>query len=76
MATLDDQLIIAADGNQNLITELYPKDDDNIDEDADFAVRDSLAVEFKRNESAETAAEINLMAPFFDLTYDFVLRPL
>ncbi len=66
---------VTADGYQDLITELYPDDDKYIDEDAVFGVRDSLAVPFTRNSSADEAAKHGLDAPFFDLGYDFRLRP-
>ena len=66
---------VSAPGYRDLITELYPEDDRYIEEDAVFGVRDSLAVPFRRNDSAERAAAFNISAPFFELTYDFVLRP-
>jgi hydroxyquinol 1,2-dioxygenase len=66
---------VTADGYQDLITELYPDDDKYIDEDAVFGVRESLVVSFARNNSADEAAKHGLDAPFFDLGYDFRLRP-
>lgn len=66
---------VSADGYQDLITELYPDDDQYIDEDAVFGVRESLSVTFAPNESTEDASRYGLSAPFFELTYDFVLRP-
>lgn len=66
---------VTADGYQDLITELYPDDDQYIDEDAVFGVRKTLSVNFAQNDSAEDAKSYGLSAPFFDLTYDFVLRP-
>lgn len=66
---------VSAPGCRDLITELYPDDDRFIDEDAVFGVRDSLAVPFRRNDSAAAAKKFNISAPFFELTYDFVLRP-
>ena len=66
---------VTADGYQDLITELYPDDDKYIDEDAVFGVRDSLAVSFARNSSPDDAAKLGLHIPFFDLEYDFRLRP-
>ena len=66
---------VSADGYQDLITELYPDDDHYIEEDAVFGVRDSLSVTFARNESDDDARLYGLNAPFFDLTYDFILRP-
>lgn len=66
---------VSAEGYQDLVTELYPDDDRYIGEDAVFGVRDSLAVKFARNESDDDASLYGLNAPFFDLSYDFVLRP-
>lgn len=66
---------VGAAGYRDLITELYPDDDRYIDEDAVFGVRESLAVPFVRIDSAEEAARHNLTAPFFELRYNFVLRP-
>ncbi len=66
---------VSAAGYQDLITELYPNDDDYIDEDAVFGVRDSLSVAFKRRESPDEAKLHGLNAPFFELDYDFRLRP-
>jgi len=66
---------VSADGYQDLITELYPDDDPYIEEDAVFGVRDSLSVTFARNDSGDDAKLYGLNAPFFDLTYDFILRP-
>jgi protocatechuate 3,4-dioxygenase beta subunit len=67
---------ISAPGHEDLVTELYPDDDAYIDQDAVFGVRESLAVSFRRDDSAEAAARHGLAAPFFDLHYDFGLRPL
>jgi len=66
---------ISAPGYRDLVTELYPEDDPYIDEDAVFGVRQTLAVPFRQSESAAAAAEHGLTAPFFDLQYDFGLRP-
>ena len=66
---------VSADGYQDLVTELYPDDDRYIDEDAVFGVRDSLAVTLARNNSDGDAKSFGLNAPFFDLTYNFILRP-
>lgn len=66
---------VSANGYQDLVTELYPDDDRYIDEDAVFGVRDSLSVTFARNESEDDAKAHGLNAPFFDLKYDFILRP-
>ncbi|NKB21561.1 MAG: hydroxyquinol 1,2-dioxygenase [Alphaproteobacteria bacterium] len=66
---------ISADGYQDLITEIYPDDDEYIDADAVFGVRDSLAVSFKQTTSEDTVAQHGLNTPFLTVEYDFRLRP-
>ncbi len=66
---------ISADGFQDLITEIYPDDDEYIDADAVFGVRDSLAVSFKPVASEEDAAQYGIKSPFLTVEYDFRLRP-
>jgi hypothetical protein len=38
-------------------------------------VRDSLVVEFIKNESRGDAARYGFKAPFYTVDYDFVLKP-
>lgn len=66
---------LSAEGYRPMATQLYVEDDQYIDEDAVFGVRNSLAVGFKRNDSADEAAKYNLQAPFWVVEYDFRLRP-
>ncbi len=40
-----------------------------------FGVKDSLIVDFRRNESQAEARQLGLKAPFYRASYDFVLRP-
>lgn len=68
-------VIVRADGYRKLTTEIFVEDDRYIDEDAVFGVRDTLAVAFRRNDSAAAAAEHRITAPFFEVTYDFGLQP-
>ena len=67
---------ISAEGYQDLITEIYPDDDEYIDADAVFGVRESLAVAFKPTTSEEEARQYGLQSPFLTVEYDFRLRPL
>lgn len=67
---------VSAEGYQDLITEIYPEDDEYIDADAVFGVRDSLAVEFKATTSEAEATRYGLKSPFLTVEYDFRLRPL
>lgn len=66
---------VTAKGYNELVTELYPADDPYIDADAVFGVRASLAVPFRRNDSAEDARRHNLAVPFWTVDYDFGLSP-
>ncbi len=68
-------VIVRADGHRPLTTEIFVEDDRYIDEDAVFGVREMLAVTFRRNDSAAAAAEHQIEAPFFEVTYDFGLQP-
>jgi hypothetical protein len=43
--------------------------------DVVFGVKDSLIVDFKRNESQAEAQKVGLKALFHSASYDFVLRP-
>jgi hydroxyquinol 1,2-dioxygenase len=64
---------LTAPGHLDLVTEIFPEDDQYIDEDAVFGVRRSLAVPFPPATDA-VAAEWKLKPPCFDLNYDFRLR--
>jgi hydroxyquinol 1,2-dioxygenase len=64
---------LTSPGFLDLVTEIFPEDDQYIDQDAVFGVRSSLAVPFPPAD-AETAAQWNLNQPCFNLLYDFRLR--
>ncbi len=64
---------IAADGYRPLVTELFPGDDPNIDNDAVFGVRDSLRVDLDEAADAEEAAAYGVSVPYRRVEYDFVL---
>jgi protocatechuate 3,4-dioxygenase beta subunit len=66
---------VTAPGYDELVTELFPADDPYIDGDAVFGVRASLAVPFRRSDSAELAAAHGLPTPFGVVDYDFGLCP-
>ncbi len=67
--------IVSAQGFKPVTTEIYVEGDPYLDSDAVFGVKDSLVAEFVRNESADEAAKWGLRAPFYAMTYDFVLEP-
>ena len=66
---------VSAPGHETVVTHLFVKGDPYLDSDAVFGVKQSLIVEFKRIESESEAREVGLTAPFYSVSYDFVLRP-
>lgn len=68
-------LRISAGGFAPLTTHLFVKGDLYLASDAVFGTKDSLVVDFVRNTSEEEAARCGLRAPFYTVTYDFVLQP-
>lgn len=69
-------LLISAEGFAPLTTHLFVKGDQYLDSDAVFGTKDSLVVDFVRQDSAEKAARYHVTAPFYTVEYDFALRPL
>ena len=66
---------VSAPGYAPLTTHLFVRGDPYLDSDAVFGTKDSLVVDFVRNDSAEDAGRHGVRAPFSEVTYDFVLRP-
>ncbi len=69
-------LLVSAEGFSPVTTHLFVKGDPYLDSDAVFGTKDSLVVDFVRCDNAEEAARYNVTAPFYTVTYDFVLQPL
>ena len=67
--------MVSAPGYETVVTHLFVKGDPYLESDVVFGVKDSLVVEFKRNESQAEAQKLGLKAPFYSASYDFVLRP-
>ena len=67
--------IVSAKGFEPLTTQLFVDDDDYLDSDAVFGVKDSLVVGFRRHDSADEARGEGVSAPFYTVAYDFALRP-
>ncbi len=65
--------IVSADGCAPLTTHLFAAGDPYLASDVVFGVKDSLIVDFVRNDSAEEAARYGVSAPFYTVQYDFVL---
>lgn len=64
---------IQADGYRPLVTELFPGDDEHIDNDAVFGVRDSLRVDVDEANDNEEAKTYGVETPYNKVDYDFVL---
>ncbi len=69
-------LLISAEGFASVTTHLFVKGDEYLDSDAVFGTKDSLVVDFVRNDSVEEAARYGVQAPFYTVEYDFLLKPL
>lgn len=67
--------IVSAPGYEQVITNLFVTGDPYLDSDAVFGVKNSLVVEFTRNDSADEAKKLGVQTPFFRATYDFSLAP-
>ncbi len=67
--------IVSAEGNQPVITQIFVEGDAYLDSDAVFGVRDSLVVDFVKNDSQDEADAYGFKASFYQVNYDFVLRP-
>jgi len=67
--------MVSAPGYESVVTHLFVKGDPYLDSDVVFGVKDSLIVDFKRNESEAEARKLGLKVPFYSASYDFVLRP-
>jgi hydroxyquinol 1,2-dioxygenase len=67
--------IVSAPGYETVVTHLFVEGDPYLESDVVFGVKNSLVIDFKRNESEVEAKKLGLTAPFRVASYDFVLRP-
>ena len=69
--------IVTAAGYQSLVTELFPDDDQYLDEDAVFGVREQLVTHYVRQDalspSDQTQVEAKLTPPYCTVDFDFRL---
>lgn len=70
--------IVTAPGFQTLVTEVFPKGDPYLDQDAVFGVREDLIMTYKPVERAELPADLaardRLPAPMATVAFDFILK--
>ena len=68
--------IVEAPGFEKVATHLFADDDDYLDSDAVFGVKDSLIKRFERHEDEAEARACGVRAPFFTVDHEFRLAPL
>ena len=65
--------ILEAKGFDTLVTHIFDPDDDYINSDAVFGVKESLMAKFDLINDPKRIAEENANGPFYEVIYDFVL---
>lgn len=70
--------IVTANGYRSLVTEVFPSDDQYLDEDAVFGVREKLIMEYQeRTDPSELPDDLAIKStidtPFYVVDFDFVL---
>jgi catechol 1,2-dioxygenase len=66
--------IVSAPGYRSLTTHLFDAEDDYLDSDVVFAVKESLIRTFHSNENSAEAERYGVAAPFWELTTNFVVE--
>jgi protocatechuate 3,4-dioxygenase beta subunit len=67
--------IVSAPGYETCVTHLFVEGDPYLESDVVFGVKNSLVIDFRRNESEAEAKKLGLTAPFREASYEFVLKP-
>ena len=67
--------IVSAPGYAPVITHVFVEGDKYLDEDAVFAVKDSLVAKYKKVNDAAEAKRLGMPSPFLKLDWDFKLAP-
>lgn len=65
--------IIKADGYEMLTTHIFDPDDEYINSDAVFGVKESLLAEFKKTHDPKRSSQYGFAGDFWDVEHDFVL---
>jgi protocatechuate 3,4-dioxygenase beta subunit len=68
--------VVSAEGYEPVTTHLFDRNDEYLQSDAVFAVKDSLICDFARHDKADDAeaARLGIQPPFHTAHYDFVLK--
>ena len=67
--------IVSAEGYAPISTHIFVPDDEYINSDAVFGVKESLLADFVLRDDPARAAELGLGNPFWEVEFDFVLAP-
>ncbi len=67
--------VVSAPGYQQVITHVFVDGDPYLDDDAVYAVKDSLVGKYKKVNDAAEAKKLGMSTPFLKLDWDFTLAP-
>ena len=67
--------IVSAQGYEELITHIFDPDDEYINSDAVFGVKESLLAKFDLIEDPVRIQDVKQPGPFYEVIHDFVLAP-
>ncbi len=67
--------VVSAPGYQQVITHVFVDGDPYLDDDAVYAVKDSLVGKYKKVNNAAEAKKLGMSNPFLKLDWDFTLAP-
>lgn len=67
--------MVQAPGYETLITHVFDEDDEHLDSDAVFGVKNSLITSFERHEPGTAPDGTEMEVPFYTMNYDIVLAP-
>lgn len=65
--------IVTAPGYDQLTTHIFDPDDDYINSDAVFGVKESLLAEFRKVEDIAASEKLGFEGPYWEVEFDFVL---
>ncbi len=75
MRPAHEHFMISAEGHETLITHVFDKEDEYLESDAVFGVKDSLITDFELHEPGTGPDGKRMDEPFHTIEYDFVLNP-
>ena len=67
--------ILSADGYRTLTTHIFSEGDPNLESDPVFGVKDSLVIDFVKEDSPGEMKKYGFASPFYKAKYDFSLIP-